>query len=276
MQYFFLPMANHACGIKSRKKGMRFAEQGWSVFYYLISWVSGMYLLAESDYMFSVKNLWVGWPHHRFSPQFKAYYLIQLACWLSQIYVVNVEEKRKDYYQMFTHHLVTVALVGGSYYYYYMRIGHVILVLMDVGDVLLSTAKMLKYAGYNTLCDYAFGLFLLCWVVCRHILYMFFTYSAMTYGVSSEGQSCYYQEDGTLIRCFSRSVQKTLIALLCGLQLILLLWFVMIIRVVIKILKGGSAEDNRSDEEDEDDDDEGEEAHAQDANTNAKSAPKTK
>lgn len=249
MQYVFLPVARHACGIKNRKKGMRFAEQGWSVFYYLISWVLGMYLLCKSDYALSVKNIWAGWPHHRFSPLFKAYYLIQLACWLSQIYVVNVEEKRKDYYQMFTHHIVTVALVTGSYYYYYMRVGHVILVLMDVGDVLLSSAKMLKYAGYNTLCDYMFGLFLICWIICRHGLFVFFTYSSLTDGVSTQQQKCYYKEDGTLLRCFPYGVQKTLVALLCGLQVILLTWFVMIMRVVLKILRGGSAEDNRSDDE---------------------------
>ena len=51
------------------------------------------------------------------------------------------------------------------------------------------------------------------------------------------------------------------IALLATLQAILLLWFVMIIRLAIRVVRGAHAEDDRSDDEDEntvgDDDDDG-------------------
>lgn len=67
----------------------------------------------------------------------KWYYLVQLAFWLQQILVVNVEEKRKDYAQMFTHHIITSALVIFSYAYYQTKVGNTILCLMDIVDILL-------------------------------------------------------------------------------------------------------------------------------------------
>ncbi|ANB11729.1 sphingosine N-acyltransferase LAG1 [Sugiyamaella lignohabitans] len=256
MNYVFIPFARNVTGMKSKKKQVRFAEQGWSMFYYFMAWVLGMYLLAESDYAFSIQHVWIGWPHYQMSRTMKSYYLIQLACWLSQIYVLNVEEKRKDYVQMFAHHIVTCLLVTGSYYYYYTRIGHVILVLMDVVDVLLSTAKMLKYSGFSNICDVMFGIFLVGWISLRHVFFNYCTWSAMTDAFQLIDKKCYYDENGELVRCFTSQVHWTLVSMLVVLQVITLIWLWYILRVVVKILKGGSAEDNRSDDEDDEDDDE--------------------
>jgi very-long-chain ceramide synthase len=74
------------------------------------------------------------------SPLMKWYYLLQFAFWLQQIIVVNIEERRKDHWQMFTHHIFTSALLLGSYGYYQTKVGNVILCLMDVGDILLAVS----------------------------------------------------------------------------------------------------------------------------------------
>jgi acyl-CoA-dependent ceramide synthase len=70
----------------------------------------------------------------------KWYYLVQFAFWLQQIFVVNIEEKRKDYWQMFTHHIFTSALMFTSYGYYQTKVGVVILAIMDVVDLLLPVS----------------------------------------------------------------------------------------------------------------------------------------
>lgn len=67
----------------------------------------------------------------------KFYYLAQFAFWLQQIVVVNIEERRKDHWQMFTHHIVTCALILLSFGYNQTRVGNVILVIMDVVDLTL-------------------------------------------------------------------------------------------------------------------------------------------
>ncbi|CAN6611046.1 ceramide synthase Lac1p [Trichomonascus vanleenenianus] len=255
MDYFFMPIAR-ACGISKQKALARFAEQGWSCVYYTASWGVGMYLLYYSDYNIfvgngAIRNVWRGWPHVTAEPLFKAYYLIQLACWFSQIYVLNVEERRKDHVQMFTHHIITCALIIGSYYYYFMRVGHVVLVLMDNVDTLLATAKMLKYLGFNRACDAMFGIFLISWIICRHIFYNYITWSVYKDAADLIPLENCYTPEGGRTRCFSLTVYRWFIALLVVLQVITIIWLYMILRVVATILKGGSAEDSRSDDEDD-------------------------
>lgn len=67
----------------------------------------------------------------------KGYMLAQLAFWLQQLIVINIEERRKDHWQMFTHHIVTSTLIYASYRYGHTRVGNLILVLMDVVDLFL-------------------------------------------------------------------------------------------------------------------------------------------
>lgn len=71
----------------------------------------------------------------------KGYMLAQLAFWLQQLYVINIEERRKDHLQMFCHHIVTSALIYASYRYGYTRVGNLILVLMDVVDLFLPVCS---------------------------------------------------------------------------------------------------------------------------------------
>ncbi|ODQ67290.1 longevity assurance proteins LAG1/LAC1, partial [Nadsonia fulvescens var. elongata DSM 6958] len=252
MDYFFTPLARLG-GIKPRKALVRFAEQGWSLTYYTISWIYGFYLYQHSAYYMDIKQVWLNWPHHEMTILFKAYYLIQLGCWLQQIFVLNIEERRKDHFQMFSHHVVTCLLTIGSYYYYYTRVGHLILVLMDIVDILLSLAKMMKYLGFSTICDFLFGFFVVTWIISRHVLYNYVVYSAIEHAPKLiEANHCQYDEMGVLIRCFSLNTHWVFISLLIILQIITLVWLIMIINVIYKILMGGSAEDTRSDEEDND------------------------
>lgn len=74
----------------------------------------------------------------------KGYYLLQFAFWLQQILVINMEERRKDHWQMFTHHIITSALVSMSYSYYQTKVGNVILCLMDVVDIFLAVSGIAR------------------------------------------------------------------------------------------------------------------------------------
>jgi len=68
--------------------------------------------------------------------------LAQLGFWLQQLIVINIEERRKDHWQMFTHHIVTSVLIYASYRYGYTRVGNLILVLMDVSDLVLGVRTL--------------------------------------------------------------------------------------------------------------------------------------
>lgn len=70
----------------------------------------------------------------------KGYILGQWAFWLQQILVINIEERRKDHWQMFSHHLITIALISSCYSYHHTRVGNFILIIMDVVDIVFPVS----------------------------------------------------------------------------------------------------------------------------------------
>jgi acyl-CoA-dependent ceramide synthase len=75
----------------------------------------------------------------------KFYILAQYAFWLQQIVVINIEERRKDHWQMFTHHIVTTMLIFTSYGYHQTKVANLILCIMDVVDLILPVRLSLTY-----------------------------------------------------------------------------------------------------------------------------------
>ncbi|AAS51714.1 ADL206Wp [Eremothecium gossypii ATCC 10895] len=248
LEFVLKPLAHYKFRISSGKIQQRYGEQSWSMLYYTASWVTGFYLYYHSPYFLNCDHIYLNWPHDKMAGVFKVYYLVQIASWLQQIIVLNVEEKRKDYWQMFAHHIITVALTTGSYYYYFNRIGHVILIIMDVVDILLSSAKILKYCGFSVACDYMFVVFLGFWVVLRHGVYNYILHHAWAKSRGlMQNQRCGVHAPGT--RCWTPLVIDIFVLLLAGLQLITVIWSFLIVKVFMKVIRGSGAEDVRSDDE---------------------------
>jgi len=230
--------------------------------------------MYTGPYWLNLEQLWTDWPVREIRGLFKWYYLAQFAFWLQQIYVINIEERRKDHWQMFAHHIITCILLAASYLYHMMRVGHVILCIMDIIDILLSIAKLLKYLGYSTICDVAFGVFLVAWVIGRHGFYNQVVYSVWQDSIRIIEPGCYpanssyipvSYEDDTLwgffesfsrkseAMCWTRTIRSAFLFFLVALQIITLAWLYMILRVAWRVVQGVGADDTRSDDEDEDD-----------------------
>jgi len=286
LDYVLLPVAA-ACGISKPKVKVRFAEQAYLLLYYGFYWTWGLRLFLQdtpvdvataNDLLIS---LWKDFPRLLLGPSMKLYYLTQMAFWIQQIVVIHLEDRRKDHYQMLTHHFITVALMVGSYGYRQWRVGTAILVCMDVVDLIFPLAKILRYVGLQTACDCAFGLFVLTWIIARHVFYLSICWStfahvsteAMFYGTYSTRTGERLSHDGgnavfehlfqpilnpeAPTFSFNPKIQNAFLALLLGLQAITIGWLIMIIRVVIRVIQGQGADDSRSDDEDD-----GEEADA--------------
>ncbi|RMJ08113.1 hypothetical protein CDV36_012266 [Fusarium kuroshium] len=258
-------------GITSRKSLTRFSEQAWLMVYYTVFWPWGVYIYCTSPHYMSMKNLWTDWPNRELDGLMKGYLLCQWAFWLQQMIVINIEERRKDHWQMFTHHIVTTALIYSCYAYHHTRVGNFILVIMDVVDLFLPLAKCLKYSGFTKLCDVMFGLFVVSWFIARHILYMMVCWSIYTDVPQIMPVGCFKGTNDNLIGpidppagysylldpflkpdglvCYNETIQWAFLAPLLFLQVITIGWFTLIVRVIIKVLKGGDAEDVRSDDE---------------------------
>lgn len=245
--YVFRPCAR-LLGITKFKATQRFIEQGWSILYYSFSWGFGFYLYYTSDYFFDCYNIYANWPHDHLSKAFKFYYLVQTASWFQQFIVLHLEERRKDHYQMFAHHIITCLLCTGSYAYYFTRIGHIFLLQMDIVDIFLSSAKILKYSGFQTICDVMFIIFMLSWIVLRHIVYNYVLWFSWAKARLIMNADCARYLPGEVVKiCYTDFTIDCLLILLAFLQIIMCLWMYMILRVAYRVISGESADDVRSD-----------------------------
>ncbi|KZT62254.1 longevity assurance proteins LAG1/LAC1 [Calocera cornea HHB12733] len=226
----------------------RFSEQGFIFIYYVVSWSFGMYIYANSPWApFNPQEFFRGYPHTPLPAPLKFYYLAQLAEWFHQVIILNIEARRKDHWQMFSHHIITIILMITSYISNFTRVGSMILLLMDFCDFVFPVAKMFRYVGFDTAKDVAFVFFLISWFITRHVLF-----GAVIYSVYRDLPILVpYRWSPSTGLYLSRNAHIGFITLLVALQALLLLWFYMIVVVALRVVSGQGAEDVRSDEEDE-------------------------
>jgi acyl-CoA-dependent ceramide synthase len=139
---------------------------------------------------------------------------------------------------------------------------------------------MLKYLGFGSICDYAFGLFMAVWVIARHVFYNMTCWSLHVDTPTELPSACYYSDTGAMIApgdpgyepdggslvwknilqtylnpkgpvCWNTPVRWSFLGLLIALQVITLIWFAMIVRVAWKVVNGQPADDERSGDEGE-------------------------
>jgi acyl-CoA-dependent ceramide synthase len=280
LDYLLTPLATRL-GVTKPRTQTRFAEQSYMILYYTLYWLWGMGLFIQEtpggsdDIKALLISLWSGFPQLRLSGVFKLYYLSQLAFWLQQIAVLHLEHRRKDHAQMLLHHIVTIVLLAGSYSYRQWRAGNAVLVCMDLVDIILPFAKVLRYLSLRKCCDAAFVVFVAAWVVTRHVIFLAICWSiyehvqteTMAYGtyslitgamISPEGNDEVlanifqpFSNPSSKAIAFNANVRWLFLGLLLSLQCITVAWFLMIVRAIARMLRGKGAADARSDSEEE-------------------------
>lgn len=229
------------------KSATRFAEQSWILILYTASFVLVCGVVRRQPFWpLKTEHFWIGYPHTTMDAAAKSLYLWEASNYLHQLIVVCVEERRSDFAQMMFHHVLTLALIFGSYVTCFHRIGLMILFLLDPSDILLAAAKLLRYMGYQTLCDCAFALFMLTWLVERHGLFSIVYYSSL---VEAPALLQFVEHAdlaaGNFMTITSYWVFNGLLGLL---QVILLIWCSMILGVAYRVLTNAGAVDSRSDD----------------------------
>lgn len=256
------------------KSHLRFAEQGWLFLYYSTFWALGMHLWYNSVYWLNNAEIWTAWPSREMSGLFKWYYLVQLSFCTQQLLAIHMEARRKDYIEMLTHHVITCSLISITYVYRYTRAANVVLCLMDLVDILLPFAKLLRYLRCEAACNFAFGIFVVTWFITRHVMYLNLCWdiykdvpgpTTMLFGcyngatskrlLDMPAQPDYFSHlfwpfqdlDGVI--CLNTEVKYIFLGMLIFLHTLSSIWFVMILKVIAGILLGKPAEDIRSDDE---------------------------
>jgi sphingoid base N-palmitoyltransferase len=135
------------------------------------------------------------------------------------------DRKRKDFWEMFSHHVICLILFAFSWVCNIHRVGSVILLVHDSADVILDAAKSLNYAKMKKSCDAAFALFTVTWIVTRLVIFPKILYA------------CLFK---TLQPAFPAYFMFN--SLLCCLLVLHLIWTVMIFQVIAKSIKSGGVE----------------------------------
>jgi len=149
-------------------------EACWRCLFYFSMFVYGCVTLLPTEWLYSSRLWFEGYVLQQdFTTALKYHYLVEFSFYGSLLFTQFLDTKRKDFYQMFVHHVVTLILIFASFSVSHFRIGAVIMFLHDASDFWLEAAKIANYAKTQKLCDGLFVCFAVTFYLTRWIYYPF-------------------------------------------------------------------------------------------------------
>ena len=140
----------------------RFAEAAWRLLIYLSTFSLGVYCIYPQGPE-DLPLMWSKLKEDPFSMDFnlKAYYLLLvLPLYVNLLFshILN-DRKRADFWEMLCHHILVLILGTLSYMGNFVELGTVIVLLHDITDIFLESAKLLNYLKRQHLADFCFFCF---------------------------------------------------------------------------------------------------------------------
>ena len=164
--------------------------------------------------------------------QFGFYLHVTLFC------LLGINLKTKDYAAIIAHHMFSMILIAFSYVNFLLRIGIIVLLLHEPADMLLQTAKFIKYLKLKSICGtimwhiFSIGCVII-WFITR--VFIFPIYCILpAHNLSSQ-----YIDDAILPYFIGLKY------FLMALYVLHIYWSVGILKSVYKAIKGGELDDNR-------------------------------
>lgn len=228
---------NRKNSARARSIVKKFSEVMWRFSFYIsISIYGWFFVLWDKPYLKDTLQTFTNYPHHPVTDNEWWYYNVELGFYISLVITQFIDTKRKDFWQMFAHHVITILLLVFSWACNFHRIGSLVIAIHDIGDIPLEGAKLAKYCEKQRLADLVFAIFTIVWIYTRCYLLP----SRVIYYTTFEALNiipffpAYYIFNG----------------LLCVLQLLHFAWTYVIIRMVFDALQNDGMRDLRSDSED--------------------------
>lgn len=119
---------------------VKFCENSWRCLYYSYSFVYGVIVLWDKPWFWDVKHCWYSYPHQSVETDIWWYYMISMAFYWSLTVTQFCDVLRKDFWQMFIHHVVTLLLLALSWVCNLHRVGSLVLVVHDCADIFLEVS----------------------------------------------------------------------------------------------------------------------------------------
>merc|ERR1719210_1575807 len=128
IQEYLLDRVNRKLHL-SKIKHTKFNESGQLLSFYIVSLLwAGDIIMREN--LFSIRQLWEGYPHNQMTFMFKFFYIVQIAYWLHvypELYFQKV--KREDMPARISYATLYLVFVGAAYVFSYTRVALCLLVL---------------------------------------------------------------------------------------------------------------------------------------------------
>ncbi|KAK8810841.1 hypothetical protein WA556_003925 [Blastocystis sp. ATCC 50177/Nand II] len=154
----------------------KFVDQGWQLVYHTVFSIWEYIVLRRHNWFQGEEFLYpvsatVDTPYDA-----GLIFIVQISLWFYQAFRhVFVNQRKKDFYELFLHHIVTLSLCYEAYHRYYKH-GLIILFLHDSSDILVDSVKMLNLCKIDGAQDYfllegMYAMTLIVWIYQR--LYIF-------------------------------------------------------------------------------------------------------
>ncbi|KAL7677672.1 hypothetical protein ACOME3_003912 [Neoechinorhynchus agilis] len=163
----------HQSHARILRKSKKISESLWRFTYYLFAYTYGITFLSKKPWFIRLELCWKSYPKHELTHDLRSYYHLQIAFYVSALLmeVLSFDSKRKDSNVMRSHHVITLILLFASYTVNLTRIGAHVLILHDICDIFLESAKLARYFGKQILCNIIFCGFCLTWIITRVFLF---------------------------------------------------------------------------------------------------------
>jgi ceramide synthetase len=135
------PRAKHP--LATAKLAKKWSEQFWQLSVHVCMTALEVYVLWGETWWSDPVSMWTAPPQPAPKQSLKVLYLLQLGVWVyTCIQHRFLDERRKDYFVMYVHHVVTIALIAGSAAGGFYRVGMVVLIAHDSSDIFLDLLKL--------------------------------------------------------------------------------------------------------------------------------------
>ncbi|XP_003475322.1 ceramide synthase 3 [Cavia porcellus] len=151
----------------------KFQEACWRFAFYLILTVAGIAFLYDKPWTYDLWEVWNGYPRQPLLPSQYWYYMLEMSFYWSLTFSLGSDVKRKDFVANVVHHLAALSLMSFSWCANYIRSGTLVMIVHDVADIWLESAKMFSYAGWMKTCNGLFLIFTAVFFITRFVIFPF-------------------------------------------------------------------------------------------------------
>ncbi|XP_049644242.1 ceramide synthase 4-like [Suncus etruscus] len=149
----------------------KFCEASWRFTHFFCSSLGGFSILYHESWLWRPVMCWDSYPNQPLKPTLYYWYLLDLSFFISLLIMMPLDNKRKDFKEQVLHHIVTIALIVFSYSSNLLRIGSVVLLLLNCSDYLLQAGKMFNYTQYQNVSKVLFFIFALVFFCTRMVIF---------------------------------------------------------------------------------------------------------